>query len=206
MAQGPSPPYNPQPPQAPPPGYAPGPPQQAPYGQPAYGQPAPGMAPAPPPKQGMSMGVTIAIIGVVVVVVLALIPAILYVMVTGVVDSPGPGPTHATVSLSVGSWSGGSTTVYITSVSTSTLHVDALAFQVVAPNGTIYFSGAAGQGTPVNGISVRVTYNDASSDNRAGVDDNIALSVEPAVGVTQIHGTTFKVLQGSDVLGTAMVP
>lgn len=200
MAPGPPPPYNPQ---HPPPGYQPWPGQQG-----APGQPAPGMAPPVPPKQGMSTGVLIAIVVVVVVAVIVLIPALLYVMVTGVVDSPGPGPVHATLSLSAGQWSGGTDVVVITSVSTSTLDADSLTFQIVAPNGTIYFSGVAGQGVPVNGVTVTVTFNNGGSENppRVGADDNIGITAVPATGVSMLHGTTFKVLQGTDVLGTCILP
>jgi hypothetical protein len=130
------------------------------------------------------------------------------VFLDGVRKSSGKLPEAAppSISLSARQWSGTSIVVSITSVSTATLDVSALTFQVVAANGTIYFSGSAGTGVMINGVTVTVTYNDASGDGRVGVDDNIAVSVGAAAELTQIHGAHFKVLWGSNVLGTAGLP
>jgi flagellin-like protein len=145
------------------------------------------------------------VIGTILMVAITVVlAAVLYVMVTGLVTSPDQ--TKPTVSLSAGQWSGTSTVISITSVSTATLDVSTLAFQVVAANGTIYFSGEAGAGSPVNGVTITVTYNDAGGESRVGSDDNIAISVGSAVQLTQIHGTQFKLLEGSNVLGTAGLP
>ena len=117
-----------------------------------------------------------------------------------------PGQTKPTVSVSVGNFQGLATTAAITSVSTNTLDVSTLVFQIVAGNGTIYFSGAEGTGAAVNGVVVTINYNDASNDGKVSSDDNIGISVAQSSDLVQIHGTTFKVLQGSDVLGTAGIP
>lgn len=147
------------------------------------------------------------VIGTILMVAITVVlAAVLYVMVTGLVTSPGD--TKPTVSLSAGTWSGGTSVVSITSVSTSTLDVSGLTFQVVAQNGTIYFSGGAGAGSAVNGITVTVTYNNGGTESpqKVGSDDNIAVSVSPTAGNDQLHDTTFKVLSGTDVLGTAKLP
>jgi flagellin-like protein len=147
------------------------------------------------------------VIGTILMVAITVVlAAVLYVMVTGLVTNPGE--TKPTVSLSVGSFQGLGTTATITSVSTTTLDVSTLTFQVVAGNGTIYFSGAAGTGAAVNGVVVTITYNNGGTESPAkvGPDDNIGISVAQASDLAQIHGTTFKVLQGSDVLGTAGIP
>jgi len=145
------------------------------------------------------------VIGTILMVAITVVlAAVLYVMVTGLVTNPGE--TKPTVSLSVGNFQGLGTTATITSVSTTTLDVSTLVFQVVAGNGTIYFSGAAGTGAAVNGVVVTITYNDASGDGKVGPDDNIGIKVAQTSDLIQVHGTTFKVLQGSDVLGTAGIP
>lgn len=107
------------------------------------------------------------------------------------------------VSMSASAWSGDTSAVSIISVSTSKIGVSSLAFQIVASNGTIYFSGSAGTGSPVNGVIVSVTYNDAKNEGKVGSDDDIAISVGSVDQVDQLHGTTFKILKGNNVLGTA---
>ncbi len=145
------------------------------------------------------------VIGTILMVAITVVlAAVLYVMVTGLVTSPGS--TKPTVTLSAGQWSGTSDVISITSVSSSTLDVSTLTYQVVGATGTIYFSGAAGTQNASGSASVTVTYNDASSDGKVGSDDNIAISVGNATELTLIRGTTFKVLSGSDVLGQAPLP
>jgi flagellin-like protein len=143
------------------------------------------------------------VIGTILMVAITVVlAAVLYVMVTGLVTSPGQ--TKPTVTLSAGQWSGTSIVITITSVSTSTLGVSGLTYQVVGPTGTNYFNGAAGgpQGT----ANVTVTFNDAGGEGHVGADDNIAISVTTAANVQTLHGTTFRLLSGTDVLGTATVP
>ncbi len=105
-----------------------------------------------------------------------------------------------------GSWVGTSCTVEITDVRTSTLEVANLTYQVVAYNGTIYYSGAAGTSTAVNGVTVTITYNDAQEEGKVGPDDNIAVSVGAADQLSQIQGTRFKILEGSNVLSSTEFP
>jgi len=193
------------PPQPPPPAYAAQAPPPGYYAPP--GAPPPGYSypqAAPPPASGMSSGTIIAIVVVVVVVLLVVMVPVMYVMTTGL--STPPGTPRPTITLSAGQWSGTSTVISIISVSTGTLAAEALTFQVTAPNGTIYFSGVPGTGTAVNGVRLTITYNDASADGRVGADDNIGLSVAQPSDLQQIHGTTFRVLEGPDVLGTAWLP
>ncbi len=219
MQQGPpTSPYNPQAP--PPPGAYPQQPQQQQpqyaqpqyaqpqYAQPQYAQPPPGYgAPVVPPKSGPSAGMIVAIVVIVVVGLVVGVPALLYFSVTsGPGVSTGPGPVHPTMSLSVGNWQGLSTVAVITSISSSVVPVSGLTYQVVAGNGTIYFNGNAGTGSAVHGVVMTITYNDASSDGLVGPDDNIAISVAQASDLAQIHGTTFRVLQGLDVVGSSILP
>jgi hypothetical protein len=161
---------------------------------------------APPPKKDDSSTIIIIIV-VVLVVIFLVLPLVLFFLIAGVVQNlPPPGEVHPTVTLAPGTWSGLHSTIVVTSVSTPTIDVLSLTFQVTAANGTIYYSGSGGPGPPVNGVVVTVTFNDVSSNGRVGPDDNIALSVDSAAGLTQIHGCTFRVLIGADVLGTATLP
>jgi hypothetical protein len=145
------------------------------------------------------------VVVVVVVLALILVPAILYVMVTGVTQSPGPAP-RPTLTLSPGMWSGGSLVISITSVRTSTLDPSSLTFQIVAGNGTIFYNGAPGTTTHTLGTNTTVTYNDAggAGASRVGPDDNIAVAASP--NPNALHGATFKVFMGTDVLGSAVLP
>jgi hypothetical protein len=138
---------------------------------------------------------------------LATVIVVVGVSIAGCLDPPRrDGAPSPTVSMVAGSWVGTSCTVEITAVASSTLEVANLTYQVVAKNGTIYYSGAAGTSTEVNGVTVTITYNDAQEEGKVGPDDNIAVSVGAADQLSQIQGTQFKIFEGVNVVGTAALP
>ena len=145
------------------------------------------------------------VIGTILMVAITVVlAAVLYVMVTGLVTSPGS--TKPTVTLSPGSFSGGTLVISITSASSSTIDTSGLTYQIVSTTGTFFFNGASGGSTVQSGTTTNVTYNDAGGTgaNKVGADDNIAIVATP--NANALHGTTFKVLQGADVLGTVVLP
>ena len=146
------------------------------------------------------------VIGTILMVAITVVlAAVLYVMVTGLVQSPQT--AKPTVSLSSGSWSGGNLVITITSASSGNIDTAGLTFQVLANNGTTFFNGASGSSTAQQGTTTTVTYNDAGGTGalKVGPDDNIVISVSPITS-TALRSTTFKVFQGTDVLGTAVLP
>ena len=200
--------YGPPPPQQPNPGYG-QPPVQAAYPyDPRYGAPQQyaGYVPYPagPPAKSKSDGAIIAVVVVVVVLVLLVVPLVLYVMVTGLTASPGQ--TRPTITLSSGSWSGGSLVISITSASTSVLDSSSLTFQIITNSGEFYYNGASGATIVTGTTSTTVTYNDAGGPgaSRVGPDDNIAVTASP--NPNPLRGATFRVLQGADILGSAVLP
>jgi hypothetical protein len=144
------------------------------------------------------------VVVVVVVLVLIAVPAVLYVMVTGLTTAPGE--TRPTVTFSAGMWNGGSMVISIISASSSNIETSGLTFQIVANSGEIYYNGAAGQMVVMGTTSTTLTYNDAGGAGaaRVGPDDNIAVTASP--NANALHGATFRVFMGADVLGTAVLP
>jgi flagellin-like protein len=141
------------------------------------------------------------VIGTILMVAITVVlAAVLYVMVTGLVTSPGQ--QKPTVTLSAGQWSGGANVISITSAPSTPITASDLSFQIVAANGTFWFNGASGASKTTFGITVTVTFNDASTDNKVGPDDNIQITVSPVNAVNTVRGATFKVLLATDVLGT----
>ena len=127
-------------------------------------------------------------------------------IVGGPNPSGNPGPSQATMGLLAGQWGGSSLTVYIVSFSGFPVAAADLSYLVVGTSGTIFFSGAAGTSPPQAGTTTTITYNDAAGSGMGfvGADDNIAIIASP--NADQLHGTTFKVLVGADVLGTVVIP
>lgn len=193
------------------PGYPAYPPPQVP-GQyptypydPRYGPPPQwgGYPYMPGPPSKSSSDSTVVTVVVVVLVLFLLVPVV-YVLATGL--STPVGTLHPTVNLSPGSWSGGSMVISISSVSTSTLDTSTLAFQIVTTAGTQFFNGPSGTTDLVQSTNITVAYNDAGGTgaSRVGPDDNIVVSAMPNNNL--LHGTTFRVLQGTDLLGTTVIP
>jgi hypothetical protein len=157
--------------------------------------------PGPPTKSSSES--TVVTVVVVVLVLLFLVPVV-YVLATSL-STPVVAP-HPTVTLLPGSWSGGSMVISISSVSTSTLDTNTLTFQIVTTAGTQFFNGPAGTTDSVQSTNTTVAYNDAGGTgaSRVGPDDNIVISAMP--NANMLHGATFRVLQGTDVLGTTVIP
>ncbi len=118
-----------------------------------------------------------------------------------------PDDLDATMSLSASNWSGTTSRISILDVTSNTVDVSILTYQVTALNGTIYFTGAAGTGTPVFGVTVTVAYNDGNSDGLVGAQDNIAVSVGTTGEVTMVSGSDFRVFgTGGLLLSVVKLP
>ncbi len=163
--------------------------------------PTPPVRGVPPPAPNNN---SMWLIGVVVALPLGLI---LVLIVPGLMAAP---PHHtapqATLQLSQGAWSGTRISFTVTSISTSSIAVANLSFQVVDPNGTLYFAGAAGAGDPVGGFVTTVTCADTSGDGILRAGDSVSVSVDDPSGVSQLVGGRLKLLSGGDVLGVATFP
>ncbi|HEX9708424.1 MAG TPA: hypothetical protein VGB42_00385 [Candidatus Thermoplasmatota archaeon] len=158
-----------------------------------------------PKKPGAYAGVVVGIVVTVVLILVILVLALLYL------SAPwgptfGPPSSKTTVSLSAGQWNADANTVLVVAVSSATVEASTLTYQIIAPNGTIYYSGPSGSQETVNGVTTTVTYLDTGGEGYVGPDDSIRIEVSPSAGLVQVHGTTFKVLQGADVLGTIFLP
>src|SRR5256712_3452856 len=105
------------------------------------------------------------VIGTILMVAITVVlAAVLYVMVTGLVTSPGG--NKPTLTLTPGQWTGNNLTIQITSVSSSTIKYTDLTFQVQSPAKGICFTGKANSGnqTGCSGATANVTYNDAAGE------------------------------------------
>jgi len=124
------------------------------------------------------------------VAITVVLAAVLYVMVTGLVSSPGQ--NKPTLTLTPGQWSGNNLTIQITSVSSSTLKYTDLTFQIQSPAKGICFTGAANTAvqTGCTAVSANVTYSDAAGEGNVDALDIIKVFANPAVDV---KGGTFKV-------------
>lgn len=122
--------------------------------------------------------------------------------------APLEGGTKPTVGLSAGTWNVQTLAISIVSLSTTTLDVPALTFIIVAPDGTVYFNGGQGTQTQAGAVTVTVSYVNGAPEDPAKVDhgDHIELVVADDFGVSRLHGTSFKLMQGTDTLGTVQVP
>jgi len=197
-------------PQPPPyPGYPPNYPQQPYYPQqpggyapPYYGVPA---MPPPPAKKDSTLLIIVVLI---VVIALIAIPAILYVLVTGITGPPGPGPPSSappTLTLAPGQWSGDNLTLQVVAVSNSTLKFTDLTFQVVSPAGAICFTGAANSANQIGcpGITVGVIYSDAQGEGNVDSLDVMRIYGAPS---SAVKGGALRVSLGTDRIAQITLP
>ena len=144
------------------------------------------------------------VIGTILMVAITVVlAAVLYVMVTGLVSSPGA--NKPTLTLTPGQWSGNNLTIQITSVSSSTLKYTDLIFQIQSPAKGICFTGSANTAvqTGCTAVSANVTYSDAAGEGNVDALDIIKVFANPAVDV---KGGTFKVSIGSDAITQITLP
>jgi len=144
------------------------------------------------------------VIGTILMVAITVVlAAVLYVMVTGLVTSPGG--NKPTLTLTPGQWTGNNLTIQITSVSSSTIKYSDLTFQVQSPAKGICFTGTANSGnqTGCSGTTANVTYVDAAGEGNVDALDIIKVYASPA---TDVKGGTFKVSLGSDAITQITLP
>ena len=144
------------------------------------------------------------VIGTILMVAITVVlAAVLYVMVTGLVTSPGG--NKPTLTLTPGQWQDRNLTIQITSVSSSTIKYTDLTFQVQSVAKGICFTGAANTAvqTGCSGVSANVTYSDAAGEGNVDALDIIKVYASPA---TDVKGGTFKVSLGSDAITQITLP
>lgn len=114
--------------------------------------------------------------------------------------------TRPTITLTDVHWEGATAVATVGAISTSVLNSSQFTYQVVASDGTVYCNRAAWTATTTGGVHLIVEYRGSGGGDQVNRGDLILVYVSPAEGTSAIHGTTLKVLQGVDVLGTALVP
>jgi len=105
------------------------------------------------------------------------------------------------IPLTTTGWSDGNLSISFVSLSgaPSIIPTD-LRYQIISVNGTIYFSGPAGNVTAVSNVSVNITYRDADSSATVSPPDRIDIVVN-TVSVPLIRGCMFRLVLGTEVIG-----
>ena len=137
--------------------------------------------------------------------------AISIVLIAGCYGPPGgnpgnPGGVKPTIVMQSGAWSAGNLTASVIDSAGDAVAPADLVFQIVSSSGTFLFNGASGNTTTEGGTSTTVTYMDTggAGADMVGAGDVIRVSASP--NANALHGATLKVLVGSDVMGTNVLP
>src|SRR2546427_10989134 len=144
--------------------------------------------PPPPAKKDSTLLIIVVLI---VVIALIALPAIFYVLVTGITGPPGPGPPSSappTLTLAPGQWSG-----------------DNLTLQVVSPAGAICFTGGANSANQIGcpGITVGVIYGDAQGEGNVDSLDVMRIYGAPS---SAVKGGSLRVSLGTDRIAQITLP
>jgi hypothetical protein len=146
---------------------------------------APGTFAVGPPKSS-NTGAVIVVVVVVVMIVIVAIPAVLYVMVTGLGPADPPAVPPTMVLQGGGSWAASANvSTYSFTVSTlapASANIDPARLQYIVSDAasTPLYSGLAGNPTSQGGFVINVVYNDALDVGRASAGDRIQITVSPA--------------------------
>lgn len=141
------------------------------------------------------------VIGTILMVAITVVlAAVLYVMVASI--GPVTSMQRPTLVMTPGIWGSGNLTISFSSMTNAAnLNPADLLYLVQAPNGTTYFTGAAGTGPSTGGVRVTVLYQDLGTPLRVSPEDQIRLSVSPA-NSTAIRGGLFRVFQAGEIVGS----
>lgn len=108
-------------------------------------------------------------------------------------------PVQAAFRLSPDIWRGLDHRFDVWSVDWGPIAVDEATFAVVADNGTVYFDGAPGEGSAVNGVVVTISYDDVDGDGKVSVDDRVGLRVRTPAERTQVAGASLRGFVNGDL-------
>src|SRR5882672_11997167 len=120
------------------------------------------------------------VIGTILMVAITVVlAAVLYVMVTGLVGPPqGQKPNLV---LTAGTWNNGNLTISFASITNApNLAPTDLTYRLQTSGGVTYFTGAAGTGAAVSGVTVSVSYQDNANAGKVSNEDNIRISMSPS--------------------------
>ena len=140
------------------------------------------------------------VIGTILMVAITVVlAAVLYVMVTGLVGPPqGQKPNLV---LTAGTWNNGNLTISFASITNApNLAPTDLTYLLQTSGGVTYFTGAAGTGAAVSGVTVSVSYQDNANAGKVSNEDNIRISMSPS-NSTVMRGGTLKIFYSGDVIG-----
>jgi hypothetical protein len=114
--------------------------------------------------------------------------------------TPPPPPKPSFV-LTSGTWNNGNLTVSFASITNGqNISPTDLTYLVQASDGTAYFSGSPGMGSPVANVTVSVGYWDNANIGKVSNEDNIRITVSPATS-TAVRGGSLKIFYSGEVVG-----
>lgn len=110
------------------------------------------------------------------------------------------------LTMAAGAWNGGNLTVSISAAAyASYLWPMNLTFLVAAPDGTVYFSGAAGAEWEALGVTVEVAYQDTTEQGTVSAGDSVRITVTPSSS-TAISGGSLRVFTASGDFAGSLDP
>lgn len=115
-------------------------------------------------------------------------------------------PPRPTISLVSGGWNENTIAIQVNEVRSSALNTSLFRFQVVTKDRTVHFSGPSGSTHETNRTNVSLFYHALSPGGNATRGDSVVITVTPRTAASALHGATFKILLGADVLGARTLP
>jgi FlaG/FlaF family flagellin (archaellin) len=133
------------------------------------------------------------------VAITVVLAAVLYVMVTGLVGAP-PAQRPSLV-ISTGSWNNGNITLSFVSITNAqALSPADLTYLIMSADGTTYFSGPEGTGSPFSSVALTVDYLDTANVGKVTLEDTVKITVSPATS-TAVRAGSFTVYYSGSTIG-----
>lgn len=113
-------------------------------------------------------------------------------------------PIPPELTLMPNNWNGGSLLIDITAaVNAGNLTPTSLSYLITDENSTVRFSGAAGTGPAVGGVTLTVSYQDLLGPGHVAAGDKFKVDISPTTA--ELLGGTFEVIADGDTIASVSI-
>jgi hypothetical protein len=126
------------------------------------------------------------------VAITVILAAVVYLLVSGVMGPPPPGPASVSLSNEGGWVDGNYTAAVVSATGVEAVPANGLTYIVRDQDRAAYLSGPANTPQTTNSITTTIFYVDTNDDNRVTGGDIIRIQVEPSAASAAFDGGVFE--------------